>query len=362
MSSLLVFIRDLLITSADYLNSASIWLLASYLLAGGLRNVLSPEGMQRQLGNTKPGSLVKATVSGMLLPICSCGVIPLGLGLYYSGAYLGPVLAFMAATPIINPAAVFLAFALLGPQIAVIYIIVGFTAPSVIGWLGNHLGGPELHAPAAVGEEAIFDLSSADQTGRWIDRLRDGFRYAYSDLGPTVSRYVIWGMLIAGLISTAVPASFIQKYLGNPGLISIGGIAVLGAVMYVCAVGHIPFVAALLATGASPGIAITFLMAGAATNLPELISIFKMIGPRTAVLYSSSMVVLSMIAGEITNMLLLPGFVPVLDPGRHQTALSWANRLVLESPDPVKWACSLAIGLLFCYSYWPQIKGWLYGQ
>lgn len=362
MSSILVFIRDMLITSIDYLNSASIWLLASYLLAGALHNVLSPESMQRQLGNSKPGSLVKATVSGMLLPICSCGVIPLGLGLYYSGAYLGPVLAFMTATPIINPAAVFLAFALLGPQIAVIYIIVGFVAPFIIGWLGNYLGGPELYSPLAVGQEAKLDLSSADQSNRWIYRLMDGLRYAWSDLGPTVSRYVIWGMLIAGLISTAVPASFIQKYLGNPGLISIGGIAVLGAVMYVCAVGHIPFVAALLATGASPGIAVTFLMAGAATNLPELISIYKMIGPRTAALYSSSMVVLAMIAGQITNMLLLPGFVPVLDPSRNQATLNWANRLVIESPDPVKWVCSLAIGLLFCYSYWPQIKGWLYGE
>ncbi|MCS4465357.1 permease [Clostridium botulinum] len=43
----------------------------------------------------------------MLLPICSCGVIPLGLSLYYSGAYLGPTLAFIASTPIINPIAVF---------------------------------------------------------------------------------------------------------------------------------------------------------------------------------------------------------------------------------------------------------------
>ncbi|MDO7204721.1 permease [Paraclostridium bifermentans] len=48
--------------------------------------------------------------------------------------------------------------------------------------------------------------------------------------------------------------------------------------MYVCAVGHIPFIAALVASGASPGIAITFLIAGAATNLPELISMYKVIG------------------------------------------------------------------------------------
>ncbi len=48
----------------------------------------------------------------MFLPICSCGVIPLGISMYYSGAYLGPVLAFMTSTPIINPIAVVLCLGL----------------------------------------------------------------------------------------------------------------------------------------------------------------------------------------------------------------------------------------------------------
>ncbi len=76
----------------------------------------------------------------MLLPICSCGVIPLGLSLYYSGAYLGPTLAFIASTPIINPIAVFLSYGLLGPKIATIYLVVGFTVPLIIGAIGNKLG------------------------------------------------------------------------------------------------------------------------------------------------------------------------------------------------------------------------------
>lgn len=363
MNSALAFMHDLLGAAVSYLNDASMWLLASFLLAGLLHNVLSPEGLQKQLGNTRPGSLVKATASGMLLPICSCGVIPLGLGLYYTGAFLGPVLAFMTATPIINPAAMFLAYALLGPELATIYIAVGFTVPLLIGWLGNRLGGPELRAPGL--EEnggnmtTALELAEAEQDS-WKEKLRAGLYYGFTDLGPTVSRYVIWGMLIAGFISAAVPASFIQQYLGNPGLISIAGIAVLGAIMYVCAVGHIPFVAALLATGASPGIAITFLMAGAATNLPELISIYKLIGPRTAAIYSSSMVILSMAAGYLTNYLLLPGFVPVFSASGSQTAINWANYLVLETPEVFKIACSLVILLMFAYSYWPRVREWLY--
>ncbi len=362
MNSILAFFHELLWAAIFYLNDASLWLLASFVLAGLLHNVLSPDGLQRHLGNTRNSSIVKATVSGMLLPICSCGVIPLGLGLYYSGAFLGPVLAFMSATPIINPAAVFLAYALLGPELATIYIVVGFTAPFLIGWIGNRLGGPELRLPSANGDDdapGSILLMNADESS-WNSKLAAGLRYGFTDLGPTVSRYVIWGMLIAGLISVAVPSSFIREYLGNPGLISIAGIAILGAVMYVCAVGHIPFVAALLAAGASPGIAITFLMAGAATNLPELISIYKLIGPRTAVIYSSCMVILSMLAGYFTNWLLLPGFIPVFDPGGNQAAVNWANYLIMETPDTAKAVCSVFILIMFAYSYWPRMKEWLY--
>jgi uncharacterized membrane protein YraQ (UPF0718 family) len=66
------------------LNDVSPWIVISLVIAGFLHSVLTPERFQRHLGNKKMSSLFKATVSGMLLPICSCGVIPLGLGMYYS--------------------------------------------------------------------------------------------------------------------------------------------------------------------------------------------------------------------------------------------------------------------------------------
>lgn len=57
-------------------------------------------------------------------------------------------------------------------------------------------------------------------------------------------------MLTAALIFSLVPQTAIQRYLGNPGFVSLLGITVIAAVMYVCAVGHIPFIAAIVASGA----------------------------------------------------------------------------------------------------------------
>ena len=129
--------------------------------------------------------------------------------------------------------------------------------------------------------------------------------------------------------------------------------------IYVCAVGHIPFVAALVASGAAPGIAITFLMTGAATNLPELISIYKMIGRRAVLLYSTLVVLASLAVGWLANHLFLPGFVPFYDLDKNRQAISLASRLIFTVPGPVRTLCGFFILLLFlraCKPYWFALR------
>jgi uncharacterized membrane protein YraQ (UPF0718 family) len=337
------------------LNSSSAWLVLSFLLAGLLHNLLSPDRMQRMLGNTRVSSLWKAIASGLLLPICSCGVIPLGLGLYFSGAYLGPTLAFMTSCPIINPAAVIMAFGLLGPQLAACYLVTGLVAAFLIGLLGNALAGPELYAPGLETPVELEPLENAEPISLSA-RLLAGLQWGFADLGVQVSKYVVAGILLAGLITAVVPASLIQHYLGNPGLISIGAIAVIGFVMYVCAVGHIPFIAALVASGAAPGVAVTFLMTGAATNLPELISIHNLIGRRAAIIYNVVVVGISLIAGYITNRILMPGFIPYFNPFHIKQTITIAGGLTITFPAPIRFVCSITVLLLCLYALWPGLK------
>lgn len=347
--------QKVILTALDILNGASVWLIISFVLAGLMHNLISPDRLQRMLGNRSISALTKATASGMLLPICSCGVIPLGLGLYYSGAYLGPTLAFMTATPIINPAAILLAYGFLGPQIATIYLVTGFVVPMLIGIIGNKLAGPELHAPGMEGPVEMAELEPGDQAGL-VQKLQTGLQWGFLDMGVSVSKYVCVGMLLAGLIIVLVPPAFIQEYLGNPGLISVAGIAVFGAIMYVCAVGHIPFIAALIASGAAPGLAITFLMTGAATNLPELISMYKMIGRRTVLIYSSVVLSTSIIVGYLTNLFLLPGFTPFFDLSKSRQTVGVANNLIFAAPESLRYLCTAVVLLLGVYALWPGIK------
>ncbi|MGG7164926.1 efflux transporter SaoE [Clostridium ihumii] len=354
---ILEFLKDLFWSSLTILNGASVWLVFSFVLAGFLHEILSPEKFQKILGNKKISSLIKSTISGMLLPICSCGVIPLGISLYYSGAYLGPTLAFMTSTPMINPVAVILCYGLLGKEITIIYVITGFLAPIIIGIIGNTFGGNELKAPGI--EEEIERRVLVKDEKTFLEKIKIGMSWSLNDLALVVSKYVILGMVLASIIFNVVPQEFIQKYLGEPTVISLGGVTILAAFMYVCAVGHIPFIAALVASGAAPGIAITFLMAGAATNLPELISLYKIIGKRTAIIYSTVVVGISLIVGYITNIMLMPNFTPVLNFDGVNNSITTANKFMFIAPMWLKYLCSLIIFLFALKSFYKSFNKFL---
>lgn len=369
ISELGSFIFSIIQSAWSMLNSSSSWMVFSFAVAGVLHEFLKPEKIQKTaIGSKRISGVFWTTLSGMFIPICSCGTIPLGISMYYSGAYLGPTLAFMTSTPMINPLAVILAWGLLGKEITIIYIITGFVAPMIIGIVANHFAGNELHiglrnknneeAEGTISletdeeEEPAMIQLEFEEPSVW-EKLKSGLRWSFTELSVTISKYMVSGMLIAGFLFTVVPQSFVQDYLGNPGMISLLGITVVAALMYVCAVGHIPFIAALVASGAAPGVAITFLMAGAGTNIPELLTISKTIGKRAMFMYFSMVVVISNLVGYLTNRLLMPGFNPVLDFDRTSHTIQQANKLIIALPDWGEWICS---GILVAYAAYALLK------
>ena len=369
ISELGSFIFSIIQSAWSMLNSSSSWMVFSFAVAGVLHEFLKPEKIQKTaIGSKRISGVFWTTLSGMFIPICSCGTIPLGISMYYSGAYLGPTLAFMTSTPMINPLAVILAWGLLGKEITIIYIITGFVAPMIIGIVANHFAGNELHiglrnknneeAEGTISletdeeEEPAMIQLEFEEPSVW-EKLKSGLRWSFTELSVTISKYTVSGMLIAGFLFTVVPQSFVQDYLGNPGMISLLGITVVAALMYVCAVGHIPFIAALVASGAAPGVAITFLMAGAGTNIPELLTISKTIGKRAMFMYFSMVVVISNLVGYLTNHLLMPGFNPVLDFDRTSHTIQQANKLIIALPDWGEWICS---GILVAYAAYALLK------
>lgn len=357
MQTILKFIVDVLRSAISMLNSASAWMLFSFLVAGVVHEFVGPDKMKKSsIGSTKLSGLLWTTLTGMCLPICSCGTIPLGISMYYSGAYLGPTLTFMTSSPMINPIAIILSYGLLGPEITLIYVLTGFFGPLLIGLIGNRFGGEELYYKPAYEEKTDGPkLNLVWQKPTVWQKIKTGVHWSFTELAVTISKYTVSGMLMAGVLFTVVPQSAISRYLGDPGMVSLLGITVVAALMYVCAVGHIPFIAALVASGAAPGVAVTFLMAGCATNIAELLTIRRTIGKRSMWMYSGLVILLSQIAGYITNRL-LTNFTPVLDYDAVTNSISSANVLIVETPDWLQFGCSLVLIGYACFAFFRWLK------
>lgn len=336
------------------LESAS-WIVVSLVFGGLIREFLPATRFQRLINRPGWSGMSGAVLLGALLPICSCGVVPLAISLYRAGARIGAVMAFTVATPIINPAAVVLSLALLGPQLTAAYIVLGLLLPLLVGMAAERW--------ASQAEQACSPLETLPADTALIAagvgvRIARGLRWGLTELGPAVGFYLAVGILLAGVVMVAAPTTWLEQYLGSHTWLSLLVAAVLGAVIYVCAVAHIPLVATLLAAGATPGAAVVFLVTGTATNLPELIALYKTIGKRVVILYVSMLISLSFAAGLAINAWLLPGFKPVFDPARGLDLLEKSASLSLSGGGWFTIAAACLVTVLALWGLVRRLRQW----
>ncbi|WP_268767994.1 permease [Methanosarcina mazei] len=109
-------------------------------------------------------------------------------------------------------------------------------------------------------------------------------KYAFIELPGEIAKWMLIGILLAGIISYAIPETLVQEYLGG-GFSSMLVMLVIGIPLYICATASTPLAASLVAKGMSPGTAFVFLLAGPATNAATITMVARFLGKRSAVLY-----------------------------------------------------------------------------
>jgi uncharacterized membrane protein YraQ (UPF0718 family) len=332
------------------------WVLLSLLMGGLVHEFLPTSRFRTVLNRRGFAGLSGAVVVGALLPICSCGVVPLSVSLYRSGVRLGPVMAFTAATPIINPAAVVLSLGLLGPQITAAYVALGLLLPLILGVVSERWGDKRLALPAQPADTAVQLEPPPSARLPLVRRLVRGLAWGIFELGPAIGFYLAIGILIGALTTGLAPPHWIKDYLGGGSVLSLLAVAVFGASLYVCAVAHIPLVASLLAAGAGPGAAIVFLVTGTATNLPERIALYNTIGKRTVVIYSATLIIASFVAGMLVNAWLLPGFSLGLNPMRGLDMITLGEKLQPSLSSAFVVGSVYSVAGLAAWGVWLRIK------
>ncbi len=299
-------IIGILLASWQLFVEAAPFVLFGFLAAGLLKALVPEDFVARHLGKSSFGSVIKASLFGVPLPLCSCGVIPAAISLRKQGASNGASAAFLISTPETGIDSIAITYALLDPIMTIMRPLAAFFTATVTGLCINLLP-PDQSPPKDVAEHhsnsccsstCCEEHPSLPQNLR--QRLVAGIRFAFGDLLGDIGKWLLIGILISGIISYFVPENFFTQYLSGEYL-SLLAMLLIGIPIYICASASTPIAAALVLKGLSPGAALVFLLAGPATNAATLTVIGRFWGKKVTVIYLASIACCSLLAGWLVN-------------------------------------------------------------
>ncbi len=309
-------LQKFIIEVFDTLKEMSPYLLFGFFVAGLLSVYIKPETVERHLGGGGFLQVVKASLFGVPLPLCSCGVIPVSVSLRKHGASKGAMTSFLISTPQTGIDSIFVTLSLLGPVYAIFRPVIAF--------ISGIIGGSAINIFDKDGENEVSTKHVCGPDTCGIEsgprRFSQIFRYAFRTLPSDINKALVIGILIAAVIGALVPDDFLSGILGG-GIIAMLVMIALGIPVYVCATASVPIAAALVAKGVSPGAALVFLMTGPATNAATILTVGKILGRRSAGIYLATVALSAIGAGLLLDFVYRspfigsPGAMPFMLPG-----------------------------------------------
>ena len=292
---------------------AAPWLVLGLIAAGLIHAFLPPAKVTKWLGGHGIGSIIKAALLGAPLPLCSCGVLPVAVGLRKAGASRGATASFMVSTPETGVDSISVTYALMGPVFAVVRPIAAVVSAMVTGLLVEWFAAGEVieRSKAArtvslgvkqeggcccasqnepVEPEPVEASCCATKASDASDarepmwtRLMGGQKYAMTRLIDDLAKWLFIGIVVAGLMRAFIDEGALARW--GDGVAAYALMLVIGLPMYVCATASTPIAAAMLVAGVAPGPVLVFLMVGPATNIATLGVLKRELGARSIVPY-----------------------------------------------------------------------------
>ena len=325
------------------------YLLLGFLLAG-LMHEFVPRSLSRKfLSGRGMKSVLWAALFGVPLPLCSCGVIPTAMGLRREGAGKGATIAFLIATPQTGVDSIVATYSLMGLPFALVRPLAAMVTAVMGGWLVNVTDNEILavRSPHKHGEEQPHVCCEEHKRSLW-HRLGEVLTYAFVEMMGDIGKWLMVGLVLAGIITALVPDAWFAVFQGNS-LLSILFVLLLSIPMYLCATGSIPIAVALMLKGLTPGAALVLLMAGPACNAASIVLIRKELGRRTLLVYLAS-IVMGAVAFGLAIDLLLPAVW-------FTRGLSLTADCCEEVPGIFSVASTLLLALLLLNAFSP-VKLW----
>jgi len=335
-------------------------LVPAFFIAGAISVFVRKESVIRYLGPKANKFLAYsvASVSGAILAVCSCTVLPLFAGIYTRGAGIGPATAFLYSGPAINVLAIIMTAKVLGWKIGLARVLgaVGFSvvigllmqvffrkhddqARNGAGFVQDESGKDErplwktaLHIGAMVAILVFMNWAKSDPSvkawyavykAKWIltavfaaalswmivkwfkkDELKEWTSSTWI-FAKQILPLLLGGVMLAGFLlgrpghEGIIPSSAVAGLVGGNGLWANLFASVSGALMYFATLTEVPILQGLLGSGMGQGPALALLLAGPALSLPSMIVIGRIMGAKKALVYILLVVVMATATGWI---------------------------------------------------------------
>jgi len=292
------WIEKFLINTWSLTSEMAPYLLLGFVMAGLLQIFFNEEWVRRHLGQRGFRQIVKACLIGIPLPLCSCGVIPVAAGIRRQGGQRGAVAAFTASTPQTGVDSIFATVGMLGWVFAIVRVCIAFVNGIVAGVVvekleedGQRTKDEGLRTKDE-GQTCCGSEESSDRNSSFVispSSFVRGLRFGLVTLPSDLFWALTVGLLIAGMIATFAPADLFANLPG--GRFSLYVVMTLISLpLYVCSTGSIPMAFSFLQAGMSPGAVLIFLIAGPASNMATVTSLWKLIGGKATVGYILSII------------------------------------------------------------------------
>ena len=317
-------------------------LVPALFIAGAIAVFVSQAAILKYFGPQakKLLSYSVASVSGAVLAVCSCTVLPLFAGIYKKGAGLGPAIAFLYSGPAINVLAIVYSAKLLGYDIgigraigAIIFSVVtglimaliyrkdkskadakafamlatnpaGKSIWQQVIFLGSLVAVLVFAASKNWIATGVFLVVLAIILWRWFTKgeivqwLKETLHFT-----RLIIPWLLLGVFVAGILTVVIPADVVAKYVGGNSLLANFIASFAGALMYFATLTEVPIVKAFMELGMGKGPALALLLAGPALSLPAMFTLTKIMGFKKMITYVGIVVVMATITGYIFGLI-----------------------------------------------------------
>jgi len=314
-------IAQFFVVFKDYLIEVLPFLAIGFFLSGLIHEFVPTGWVERHLGGKGIKPLLYSTVAGTILPICCLGSLPVALSLYRKGARLGPVLAFLVATPATSITALLVCYGLLGIKFTAFIFFAVIVMGLLMGFVGNLMGGrlktsasrnqqlatdPVCGMNVEIGKainteyrgetyyfccthcEQEFDKRPEEYLRTYSKnighRLKHVFKYAFVDMVKEIGPELLLGLVLAALVAAITPVGkFVGDYFGG-GLGYLFSL-VFGLMMYICSTASVPLVHAFVSQGMNIGAGMVLLLVGPVTSWGTILVLRKEFGSKILAVY-----------------------------------------------------------------------------